>query len=42
MGYILHDDTFTKCGHKSKKKFNKQKRKHLQKIKKNSKRKNRG
>ena len=43
MGYILHEDnTFTKEGHRRNKKFNKKKFKRLQKIRKNSKRKNRG
>lgn len=42
MGYILHDNgTFTKHGHEQNKKFNKKKYKHLQKMKKNSRRKNR-
>lgn len=43
MGYILHDnDIFTKEGHKRNKKLNKKKFKRLQKLRKNSKRKNRG
>lgn len=42
MGYILHNDnTFTKDGHRQNKKSDKKKYKHLQKMKKNSKRKNR-
>ena len=42
MGYILNeDDTFTKVGHKKNKIKNKQKYKRIQKMKKNSKRKNR-
>lgn len=42
MGYILNEnDTFTKVGHKKNKMKNKQKYKRIQKIKKNSKRKNR-
>ena len=43
MGYILYnDDTFIKVGHKRNKKSNKKKVKHLRRIKKNSKRRNRG
>lgn len=42
MGYILNEnDTFTKVGHKKSKTKNKQKYKCIQKMKKNSKRKNR-
>ena len=42
MGYILNnDDTFTKVGHKKNKTSNKQKYNRLQKMRKNSKRKNR-
>ena len=42
MGFILHDnDTFTKVDHTKNKKLNKKKFKRVQKIKKNSKRKNR-
>ena len=43
MGYILNnDDSFTKVGHTRNKKSNKKKFKHLNRIKKNSKRRNRG
>lgn len=43
MAYILNDDnTFTRCGHKHNKKLNKQKYKRIQKIKKKSRRLNRG
>ena len=42
MGYILHnDDTFTKDGHKARRKFNKKRFKRLIRMKKYSKKLNR-